>query len=105
MRQSDLVRIVVIGSGIVGASTAYHLVRRGADVVLVDRGDPGQATAAGAGIISPWLARLTDPAWHAIARPAARYYPRLGAELDLEYARVGALYVAPEGEQLAELHR
>jgi glycine/D-amino acid oxidase-like deaminating enzyme len=32
-------RIVVIGGGIVGSSIAYHLVRRGADVVLLDR-DP-----------------------------------------------------------------
>ncbi|MEM7332233.1 MAG: FAD-dependent oxidoreductase [Chloroflexota bacterium] len=33
--------IVVIGAGIVGTSVAYHLVRRGAqNVVLVDKGDP-----------------------------------------------------------------
>ncbi|WP_339548272.1 NAD(P)/FAD-dependent oxidoreductase [Pseudomonas sp. RA_35y_Pfl2_P32] len=32
-------RIVVIGAGIVGASLAYHLAGKGADVTLVDAGD------------------------------------------------------------------
>ncbi|MGF1611411.1 MAG: NAD(P)/FAD-dependent oxidoreductase [Kiloniellales bacterium] len=33
-------KIVVIGAGIVGASIAYHLARRGARVTLVDKGHP-----------------------------------------------------------------
>jgi glycine/D-amino acid oxidase-like deaminating enzyme len=38
-------RIVVIGAGIVGASIAYHLARRGAAVTVLDRGQPaGEAT-------------------------------------------------------------
>ena len=45
--------IVVVGAGILGASTAYHLAREGADVAIVDQAHEGQATAAGAGIICP----------------------------------------------------
>ncbi len=30
-------RIVVVGAGILGASTAYHLARDGADVAIVDQ--------------------------------------------------------------------
>ena len=45
--------VIVIGGGIVGASTAYHLARAGAHVTVIDRAHPGQATAAGAGIIAP----------------------------------------------------
>ena len=43
---------VVIGGGVVGASTAYHLVRAGVRTLLVDRRDVGRATDAGAGILS-----------------------------------------------------
>jgi len=43
-------RVIVVGAGILGASTAYHLAREGCDVTLIDRADEGRATAAGAGI-------------------------------------------------------
>jgi glycine/D-amino acid oxidase-like deaminating enzyme len=38
-------RIVVIGGGIVAASVACHLARRGADVVTVPRRQPANRTA------------------------------------------------------------
>ena len=34
-------RIAVVGAGIVGTSTALALRKRGADVTLIDRGEPG----------------------------------------------------------------
>ena len=37
----DANRIVVVGAGIIGASIAYHLVKRGAKVVIVDAVRPG----------------------------------------------------------------
>lgn len=44
--------VLVLGAGIVGVSTAIHLLRRGRSVVLVDRADPGKETSFGnAGII------------------------------------------------------
>ncbi len=44
---------VVIGAGIVGVSTAIWLRRAGMDVVLVDRGAPGQGTSYGnAGVLA-----------------------------------------------------
>ena len=43
---------IVLGAGIVGVSTAIHLQRRGRQVVLVDRKEPGQETSFGnAGLI------------------------------------------------------
>ena len=34
-------RVIVIGSGIIGASAAYHLARAGAEVTVLEAGEPG----------------------------------------------------------------
>jgi D-amino-acid dehydrogenase len=49
-----MTRVAVVGAGVAGAATAYWLARGGADVIVADSGDPGGATAAGAGIVQPW---------------------------------------------------
>lgn len=41
--------VAVIGAGIVGVSTAVWLQRDGHDVVLIDRGEPGEGTSYGNG--------------------------------------------------------
>lgn len=99
-------RIAVIGAGVFGASAAFHLAAAGADVVAIDPDLPGRATAAGAGIICPWVSAAREEAWHQIAEPAARYYPELIARLgergtpDTSYCRVGALCVDAEPASL-----
>ena len=82
---------VVVGGGIAGSAVAYHLARTGDDVVLYDRADDGQATAAGAGVISPpTSSRNADPAWYDFGADAADYYPELSAALrDLTDGPVG----------------
>ncbi|MGB7871282.1 MAG: FAD-dependent oxidoreductase, partial [Mycobacterium sp.] len=39
--------IVIIGAGICGLATAYELSRRGAQVVVVERGEPFAEQSAG----------------------------------------------------------
>src|ERR687889_3074 len=39
-------RIVIAGAGIVGAHVAYQLAKRGASVVVVERGSPGNGSAS-----------------------------------------------------------
>lgn len=97
---------VVVGGGVVGAATAYHLASRGATVRLFDREDPGRATAAGAGIVSPASSRHADPDWYDLAESAARYYPALvevlGGAATTGYATVGSLVCAVDpGERPA----
>ncbi|MEV4393197.1 FAD-dependent oxidoreductase [Nonomuraea sp. NPDC049607] len=91
-------RVVVIGSGIVGASAAYYLSGRGVAVTVVDRGSQGQATQAGAGIVCPWVDHPEDDAWYRLTREGARHYPALVEALgeDIGYAKVGALLVAED---------
>ena len=100
-------RLIVVGAGITGAACAYAASGLGAEVVLADAGLPGQATAAGAGIICPWTASADDTAWYGFACAAARHYPDLvgelaeGGEDDVSYRRVGALIVGGDGEEAA----
>jgi D-amino-acid dehydrogenase len=92
-------RVVVVGAGIVGATTAWQLARRGVRVDLVEAGETGAATSAGAGIVQPWRPAATGP-WAAYSDLAGAGYPRLAAELatdagrDPSYATVGGLTVS-----------
>ncbi|MGH3153970.1 MAG: NAD(P)/FAD-dependent oxidoreductase, partial [Streptosporangiaceae bacterium] len=104
-------RLIVVGSGIVGAACAYTAAGLGAQVTLVDAGRAGQATAAGAGIICPWTAAVDDPSWYDFACAAARQYPSLIAELadlgeaDVSYRRVGALLITENEDQLDQARK
>lgn len=94
-------KIVIIGSGIVGISAAYHLAGH-AHVTVIDRKEPGRATDAAAGIVCPWIAQRRNKAWYALAKGGARYYKTVVEELhsegetDTGYKRVGTLALHEE---------
>ena len=96
-------KIVIIGSGIVGVSTAYHLAGK-ADVTVIDRKEEGRATDAAAGIVCPWIAQRRNKAWYALAKGGAHYYPHVVKELETEgetdtgYKRVGTLALHEESK-------
>jgi len=102
--------VLVLGSGVAGASTAFALARGGAEVVVVDSAKPGQATAAGAGIIEPWSTSSEGPDYDLYAAGAA-YYPTLLHRLgeagvtDIGYAVAGAVIVDADGARLDEIER
>jgi D-amino-acid dehydrogenase len=105
-------RLIVVGSGVVGASCAYTASREGAEVLLADAAIPGQATAAGAGIVCPWASALADdPVWYALACASVRYLPGLVAELtgrgeaDVGYRQVGALILADSPQKQRQVER
>ncbi|MGD6843771.1 NAD(P)/FAD-dependent oxidoreductase [Bacillus infantis] len=97
---------IVIGAGILGASAAYHLAKSGSRVILADRNEKGQATAAAAGIVCPWVSQRRNKDWYRLAKAGARYYPELVKELeergetDTGYSRVGALILHKETNKL-----
>jgi D-amino-acid dehydrogenase len=103
-------QIAVIGGGIAGASTAFALAVAGAEVVVVDGGFPGQATAAGAGIIAPWSSNSDGPIYDLYAAGTS-YYPtlieRLGAVgiADVAYHVAGALVVHADPARLDDVER
>ncbi|HEX9821477.1 MAG TPA: FAD-dependent oxidoreductase [Methylomirabilota bacterium] len=102
---------VVVGGGLLGTATAYHLVRAGARTLLVDRADTGRATDAGAGILSPETNSRDSDAWFRLAVEAVAYYPALIDQLrgeqggDTGYARCGQLVVAVSDDEIPAFER
>ncbi|MGH9080665.1 MAG: NAD(P)/FAD-dependent oxidoreductase [Acidimicrobiales bacterium] len=92
--------VVVIGGGLVGTSLAYELVSAGATTVLIDRHDPGRATDAGAGILSPETNQDPDPGLFDFGLAAARHYEDLVGRLvedgaaDTGWSVTGSVLVA-----------
>jgi D-amino-acid dehydrogenase len=103
--------VIVVGGGIVGMSTAYHLVCAGARTLLIDREDRGRATDAGAGILSPETNSRDPDAWFDFAVAAVGYYPTLVQRLqedqggDTGYARCGQIVVAISEDEFALFDR
>ena len=97
---------IVIGGGIVGMSTAYHLVCNGAKTLLIDRKNTGRATDAGAGILSPATNTRDPDPWLRLGAPAFEYYPilieNLQAEQDGEtgFATCGKMLVAVSDDEI-----
>jgi glycine oxidase len=72
--------VIIAGAGIIGLSTALELQRRGAQVLVLDRGQPGQeASSAAAGMLAP-----SDPETPLALRPLAFR----SAELYPEFVRM-----------------
>ena len=76
---------LIIGAGLIGASLAWRLGQRGYSVTLVDAGGfCGEASHAGAGMLSPEGERFPDAVWADRARQSLRLYPDFVAELERE---------------------
>lgn len=100
---------IVIGGGILGASTAYHLAKNNVKVTLIDRQDQGQASAAAAGIICPWISQRRNKKWYALVRNGAKYYKQLVRELEelgeisTGYKQVGAIALQNDTKKLQKM--
>jgi glycine/D-amino acid oxidase-like deaminating enzyme len=96
---------VVIGAGALGASTAYHLARRGVAVTLVDQHAPGSQTSPRAAgltntkaVSTEIMARLT----HEATETLARFERETGHAL--EFHRSGSVKAAYTETGEARLH-
>ena len=100
----DRVEVVVIGGGIVGASTAYHLALRGVDVLLLERRQLTCGTTwHAAGLVGQLRAtqNLTR-----LAQYSAQLYERLTADgLATGYRRTGSISLAGSPARMHELRR
>jgi D-amino-acid dehydrogenase len=82
---------VVVGGGLVGTALAYELACADplSRVVLVEAGEPGRASDAGAGIISPQTFREADEAWATFGLTAAAHLQTLVGRLIDDGVEVG----------------
>jgi heterotetrameric sarcosine oxidase beta subunit len=91
--------VAIIGGGIMGASTAYHLARRGCtDVVIVERDLLAQAsTGLSAGGIRQ---QFSHPANIRLSQEAVRVFERFEEEfgVNVEFRQVGYLFLAQSEE-------
>ncbi|MEM6623937.1 MAG: FAD-dependent oxidoreductase [Pseudomonadota bacterium] len=99
-------RILIIGGGAIGLSTAYHLAKRGADdITVLERNKLTSGTSwHAAGIVGPLRA---TPNMTRLAMAALEVFPALEAETGMStgYYRTGGYWLAREPARLDELHR
>jgi len=73
---------IVTGSGIIGLSLAIELNRRGLQVLIIDKGEPGrEASWAAGGMLADFPLEL-PAALHDLAPASARMYPEFVRELE-----------------------
>jgi glycine oxidase len=76
--------VIVIGGGIIGLSLSVELRKKGASVLVVERGEPGrEASYAAGGMLVDCLSE-TPAALQSLATASARMYPEFVHELQVE---------------------
>ena len=93
--------VIVVGGGIIGLSLSIALRKRGAGVLVVERGEPGhEASYAAAGMLVECGAE-TPTALQPLAIASARMYPEFAHELqdesgiDVDLREQGTLLFPP----------
>ena len=74
----------MIGGGIIGLSLSIELRRKGASVLVVERGEPGREASYAAGGMLVDCPLETPAALQPLATASARLYPEFARELELE---------------------
>jgi glycine oxidase len=93
--------VVVVGGGVIGLAVSRELGRRGARVVLIERGElGGESSWAAAGMLAPQVEANSADEFFTLASASRDLYPNFARELfeesgvDIELDRTGTLYLA-----------
>jgi glycine oxidase len=104
---------IIVGGGVIGLSCAWRAAQRGARVAVLERAQaPAGATRVAAGMLAP-VGELSfgEPELLEMTLAAAELYPGFVAELEQAsgmatgYAECGALHVALDRDEAAQLRR
>src|SRR5258706_5934958 len=84
MREMKNWDVIVIGGGIIGLSLSIELHKKGASVLVVERGEPGREASYAAGGMLVDCTIETLLALQPLATASARMYPEFVHELQIE---------------------
>jgi len=76
--------VIVVGGGIIGLSLSIELRKKGASVLLLERGEPGREASHAAGGMLVDASAETPAALQPLATASARMYPEFAHELQVE---------------------
>ncbi|MGH3077490.1 MAG: NAD(P)/FAD-dependent oxidoreductase [Gaiellaceae bacterium] len=96
---------VVVGGGVIGTSTAFHLAEAGTGVVLLEKSElaSGSTSRAAGGVRAQFSDSLNIALGLRSLDAFARFPARPGAEIDLK--RVGYLFLLDRGEDVEAFER
>src|SRR5688572_11681418 len=104
--------VIVVGGGVVGLSIARELALQGKSVLVLDRGNPRDATSwAAAGMLAPQSEAHSASPFFDLSLASAKIYREWAnhvheeSGIDPEYADSGLLFVASTEESLCRLKR
>src|SRR5699024_866954 len=103
--------IHIIGGGLRGMSIAFLLQKENIQSIVYDRNDKGQASAASAGIIVPWVSERRNKPWLKLVTGGAKYYPEFIKSLNAyttlstNYENNGAVILFDDDNKLAKAHK
>ena len=92
---------VIIGGGVIGCSIAYHLARRGRQVVVLDRGDVGSGSSGACDKAA--ILQSKSPGIHLqLAMKSVAMFEDLARELeaDIQFSRAGGMVLIEDEQQL-----
>ncbi len=97
---------IIVGAGLAGAASAWHLRRAGQSVLILDIGPKASgASGIGGGLANPMMARKGRPVWE--CRAALDALTSMGIETSPDAEEGGFALVRParDGEQAASFKR
>lgn len=94
--------VVVVGGGVMGTSTAFHLAEAGVDVLLLERGDlaGGSTSRAAGGVRANFSDELNIRLGQRSLEMFANFPQRPGQEIDLHISGYLFVLTTPEEEKL-----
>lgn len=90
--------LVVVGGGVLGTFHAYHAMKKGLTVALLEKDTiPKSATVRNFGQVVP---SGMDSKWQAYGRKSLRIYKKIQAKFDISVRQEGSIYLASNEEEV-----